>query len=213
MQSSNFELGNDKYKGLPLKSTYKSSIASDTDFAANAKKEKVDVDSKKTTIDIGKGRSYGYTSESKSKFKQPSGHSQTIDQETKNNLNFLKQNHFELGQDRNDFSTVNKTDFSAKANPGYKKHTSNIQKTSFVMGFQGNPFNSSSPSSNQPAYTDRPRNVPYQRVVGEAPRTAQAKAGNVMQKENFSLGKNGGDFRTMNQAYYRWIQPRGDIKN
>jgi len=45
-------------------------------------------------------------------------------------------------------------------------------------------------------------------MVGEVPKSA--KAGNTMQKENFSLGKNGGEFRTMNQAYYKWIQPKGD---
>mmetsp|Transcript_13244 Transcript_13244/g.14871 ORF Transcript_13244/g.14871 Transcript_13244/m.14871 type:complete len:93 (-) Transcript_13244:31-309(-) len=89
----------------------------------------------------------------------------------------------------------------------FKKHTSNIQKTSFVMGFQGNPFNSSTPQS----YTDRGQTAPYKRAVGEAPKSTQAKGGNPMQKENFSLGKSDGDFRTVNQAYYKWIQPRGDV--
>lgn len=168
-------------------------------------------DPKKTTIDIGKGKCLDYTSEAKDKFTPHHGNAHTIDKETRNHLNYLKQNHFELGGAKNDFSTINKTDFGAKANPGYKKHHGNIQKTSFVMGFQGNPFNAQTPNRGPPSYTDRSRPAPYQRVVGEMPKSSSTKAANSMQKENFSLGKNGGEFRTMNQAYYRWIQPKGEI--
>jgi len=212
MQSSNFDLGNNKYRGLPLKSTYKDSIARDRDYTLIAKVN-TDVDSRKTTIDIGKGKCVSYTSEAKSKYIQPHGHSSTLDQETKNNLSYLKQNHFELGNDRNDFSTANKTDFGSKPTPGYKKHRGNVQKTSFQMGFQSNQFNSGTPYKNPPSYTDRARPVPYQRVVGEPPKTTpHPKGGNSMQKENFSLGKESSEFKTMNQAYYRWIQPKEDIK-
>lgn len=85
-----------------------------------------------------------------------------------------------------------------------------MQKTSFQIGYQGNPFNSGTPSKPQTqSFTDRSKNDPYRREVGVNSKPHQAKGGQ-MQKENFSLGKEGGEFRTMNQAYYRWIQPKGD---
>ena len=88
------------------------------------------------------------------------------------------------------------------------KATSDIQKTSFCIGFQGNPFNSRTPANQQTSITDRGKN--HSRGVGRTVNES-ALGSNKMQKENFSLGNPAGsDFRTMNQAYYRWIQPRGD---
>lgn len=211
MQQPNFEIGNNKYKGLPLRSTYKDSISGNASFNP-LDRAKTDVDSKKTTIDIGKGKCYDYTSEAKSKYIVHHGGMQTIDKDTKNSLNYLKQNHFELGNGKNDFGTINKQDYSLKPNTGYIKYTSDIQKSSFAIGYQGNQFGSVTPSKNALSYTDRGKSVPYQRVVGELSKsTHSTKASNHMQKENFSLGKNTGEFRTMNQAYYKWIQPQGDV--
>lgn len=55
MQSSNFELGSNKYKGLPLQSTYKDSANLNVDYG-KVKADSSNIDSKKTTIDIGKGK-------------------------------------------------------------------------------------------------------------------------------------------------------------
>ena len=163
----------------------------------------------KTTIDIGKGKSFGYSSEAKDKFISH-GVSNTIDKETRHQLNYLKQNHFELGADKTDFGTVNKMDYSAKENPGYTKHHGENQKTSFKIGFHGNPFNAQTPSGGN-ASTDRSRPRPHPRAASEVGNNQLSSKGSVqMQRENFSLGKDNGEFRTMNQAYYRWIQPRGD---
>jgi hypothetical protein len=207
MQHANFEIGNNKYKGLPLRSTYKDSISGNTNLNL-VDRTTADNDSKKTTINIGKGKCYDYTSEAKSKYIVHHGGTQTIDREMKNNLSYLKQNHFELGKEKNDFGTINKMDYSAKANPGYVKCTGDNQKTSFAIGYQGNQFNVNIPSGNSATN----RNVPYQRVVGDLANHS-SRVSNTMQKENFSLGKDGGEFRTMNQAYYKWIQPKGDVRS
>jgi hypothetical protein len=210
MQSAHFVLADGNTKGLPLKSTYKDTISGNANYQ-HVPRDTTYADSKKTTIDIGKGKCLDYTSEAKAKFTPHHG-AQSLDRDTKNSLSYLKQNHFELGAGKNDFGTVNKLDYSAKPNPGYVKHHGNVQKTSFVMGFQGNPFHSNTPSGAAAAsFTDRGRPVPYQRMAGDmAKATSSTKAANSMQKENFSLGKQGGEFRTMNQAYYKWIQPKAD---
>ena len=211
MQSTNFVMGDQRNK---MSNETSSNIISGSKSFNNrnstntAQREHAYGDPRKTTIDIGKGKGVDYTSEAKEKFIPYEGRFSTIDKETKNNLAYLKQNHFELGSNKQEFSTVNRTDFSAKPNPGYKKSTMNMQTTSFKMGYQGNPFDSNTQSKPQ-SYTDRNAKFPYKRETGVKPGNIASK-GNQMQKENFSLGKNGGEFRTMNQAYYRWIQPKGD---
>jgi hypothetical protein len=210
MQSAHFSLGDKKQAGIPLRSTYKDSISAAQNFQ-NMPRENACPDSKKTTIDIGKGKSMGYTSEAKEKFAPHGQVSKTMDREAKQKMEYLKQNHFALGVDKNDFGTVNKLDYGAKPTLGYKKYQSDIQKTSFVIGFQGNPFSAQTPSGGASALTDRQRPSSQKRSPGDmAKSTSSTKAGNANQRENFRLGQNGGDFRTMNQAYYRWIQPKGD---
>lgn len=208
MQSAHFMLGDEHNRIMQSSSVYKDSI-SNNGYNNTGKREKVDVDSRKVNIDIGKGRGTDYTSEAKEKFGQHLGAGNGIDKDTKNNLAYLKQNHFAIGSGKSDYSTVNKTDFGTKANPGYVKHHGNVQKTSFVMGFQGNPFNASTPSGGQ-SNTERGKTVGYKREVGNSAKPVGQTKSTTMQKENFTLGQNGGEFRTMNQAYYRWIQPKGD---
>ncbi len=207
MQSSNFKIGNSNHNTPAYQSTYKDSVNTNYDYSGHSSSSN-NIDSKKTTIDIGKGKCYDYTSEQKSKFILPQG-GRTIEHGG-NHLGYLKANHFQLGNDKNDFSTVSKTDFGSKPNPGFKKHHGNVQKTSFQMGFQNNQFGSNASQG----YTDRAKQVPYQRVVGDSLKGSNSsKHATSMQKENFSLGKSEGEFRTMNQAYYKWIQPKGDIQN
>lgn len=102
-------------------------------------------------------------------------------------------------------------DYNAKQNPGYVKANGNVQKTSFKIGFQGNPFNAQSPSGANASVTERSKSKANQRAASDLAKSSFAQKGSSqMQKENFVLGKDNGEFRTMNQAYYRWIQPKGD---
>lgn len=202
----------DAQKHVPAQSAYKDSISNN---ASNfpSKRENTMIDSKKTNINIGKGGAVNYTSEAKDKFVSNLHGQHGATTNTNHNLAYLKQNHFAFGDGaKNDYSTVNRADFGTKLNPGYKKTDGNMQTTSFKMGYQGTPFNSNTPSANQQAHTDRGKTVPYKREVGGAPpKSTTAKGATSMHKENFSLGKSGGEFRTMNQAYYRWIQPKADF--
>lgn len=102
-------------------------------------------------------------------------------------------------------------DYNQKENPGYVKANGNVQKTSFKIGFQGNPFNAQTPNGGNSSITDRSKPKAYQRAASEIAKSSFAQKGSSqMQKENFVLGKDNDEFRTMNQAYYRWIQPKGD---
>ena len=209
MQSANFRLGDSKNAG-PAQSAYKASISNNASNFTGYK-EIASSDCRKTNIDIGKQGNVNYTSEAKDKFITNAQGQTGTAARPGNNLTYLKQNHFQLGaaNSKPDYSTVNRSDFDSKPNYGYKKSDMNMQTTSFKMGYQGNPF--SGTPQNPQSHTERGQTVPYRREVGGTvlPKSITAK-GNSNQRENFSLGQNGSEFRTMNQAYYRWIQPKGD---
>lgn len=67
MQSANFILGDSKQSGIPLRSTYKDSISNNQNYQPVNRGNEFP-DSKKTTVNIGKGKCYDYTSEAKDKF-------------------------------------------------------------------------------------------------------------------------------------------------
>lgn len=111
----------------------------------------------------------------------------------------------------NDFGTVNKIDYSPKTSDKFVKCHGDIQKTSFVIGFQGNPFNSWTPNGDKFQANDRSRPTQSLRASSELARNSFALKGTVkMLKEHFAFGKEPSEFKTINQGYYRWIQPRGD---
>ena len=111
----------------------------------------------------------------------------------------------------NDFGTVNRIDFSAKPGTKFIKYHGDNQKTSFAIGFQGSPFNSYTPSGNHLQLSDRSRITSDLRVGSDLSSSSFASKGTAkMLKEHFSLGRSNGEFKTINQVCYRWIQPRGD---
>ena len=187
MREPNFQLGNAKPDNV---SSY--NLASRNVPKYYKKPSQDDVLAKQTNIktyDQGEGP---MNSEAKSKFQNFSNrHYSQNRQENAAMVNKLKRNHFDLSTGRKtDFQTVSKQQFGTK-DVEFVKAKANMQKTNFIMGDSKSAYGKKDAGA--------AKTGSFQRMVGTAHSAKQ---------QNFSLGTQGGDFKTMNQGNYKWIQPQ-----
>ena len=218
MQQAHFAIGNKQDRRMLTNSSYIDTISRVGADEANYQMQPSIIKAG-STISIGQSGNVNYVTEAKSKF---------VEHDTQPKLKPVKKpDTISLGNAKSEFTTMYQQVLPGKVNlPG---HTStgtvsnpvggmNMQKTTFTMGSYGNQFKTSNQtdfnesekqSFSNSAPPSQSLNVRQARNGGLNEVTA-GKVKKQMLRDNFVLGNTPKDFRTMNQAVFRWIQPAAE---